>query len=572
MPGMTDAVAAANRERALARTRSRWNMVPWVLILAILAVLSLQGAEELQQVLQPPSPDWSRPLVLDTVSNNHSLTQVVLPDGRLLAFWAQDKGIRSYLVGTAGSLEATHDLLPEQTAPNSIQALEVGGQVQLFWLDYPTHTLFTATVSDNGATASPASVVATGISAFAAAPGGQPLAPRVFVLAGEGARFLAPATTGHGWQLLAAPAGFAASNAVSLQGAQDGTLYGVLAQPKQVRNGAGVGFSLLRLTPTGDLAVTALAERPLEEMKDAISTVSLGLDDQNGYLFWDVSRNDRGTRSTQAQFVTWPLSQPPAAPLEPKSFAFDPSSTPAASGPSGVTPAPGQAPQLMVAVPATAGSGRDRAIETFEVMFQDGKLVAQHLAGPASSLTMQPQPAQVGRGRWLTWIVPVGTGVTLHVGSTLPSFRAAQEAVSAQDWEDAIGTTLVNTGYAYLALVVSLLWLLPTVMAIVLAYLVSLNWAERNPFWLNLGGLAVYALAKLYVARLMLFKPVNVAVMPAWLGHHPTLVILATIALAVLESFRRNRRWLGSSVAAGVLPTALYDVILMALLLGPYTH
>lgn len=570
MPSMTDAVTAANQARARARRRARWNMVPWILILGILMVYVLQGAQTMKGVLKPPSPDWSRPLMLDSAASNHSLTQVVLPDGRLLAFWAQDHGIRSYLLDTAGKLEATHDLVTAQNAPSSVQAIIVDGQVRLFWIDYDTHTLFTTTVTDAGATAAQPSVVGTGISVYAAAPGGQPLGPRVLALAGDGLRLLAPAPTGHGWNPLATPAGLTAGEAVALQGAQDGTLYGALARSQTVQNSAGVGFELLRFTPAGELTVTHLAERPLDQMKDAIGLVTLGLDKQNGYLFWDVNRNDRGNRSTTAQFVTWQLANPPTMSMEPQSFTLDP--TKGASSPSSVTPAPGQAEQLMVALPGVVGSGRDRVVDTIEVLFQGGKAVAQNLAGPTSSMTMQPQPSQGGGNRWLTWVVPTGTGASLMAASTVPSFRAAMGSISGQDWQDVIGTTLVNTGYAYLPLVVSLLWLLPTMMAIVLFYLLALNWAERNPYWLNLSGLVVYLIGKFIFAQSMLFKPYNVAHMPAWLGGHPYLAIVGTLVVAVLESFRRNPKWLKASVTGGILPTALFDAILMALLMGPYTH
>lgn len=550
------------------RRRSRWRRIPWAVFAGIVLILAFQVQQNMQQALTPPSPEWSRPLTLDTAGKNRSISQAVLPDGRLLVVRSEEKGFRSYVVTPQGAVASTHNLLSQQVEATGVRVVVAGGQPRLFWLDYPTRTLFTADLTADGAAAGQGRVIDTGIKGFAVTVGGTPLAPRVLAITDTGATLIVP--SGDRWQRRPLPAPVPNTTAVDMTAAQDGTVYAALAQGESGSGLQGERFSLLRLSPVGELTVVPLAQRKLEEMKDSVGTVAIGIDRQNGYLFWDVTRNDRGVRSTQSEFVTWPLAQVPSGPLAIQPFRLDEASSLQASSPNGIRPAPGQADALFVAVPATVGSGRERVVETLQVTFQGGKLTGQQLAGPAPSFTLQPQLAVNGDTHWLTWVVPGGDGVTLRIGSTAPAFRRAMGRISSQDWQDAIGTALIGIGYAYLPLVVSLLWLLPPIIFVVLFYLLALNWAERNPLILNLGGLVVYLVAKLRFSQLMLFRPSVLAHMPPWLGPHAVWIGVATLLVAALELFRLNRRWLQSSVTSGLVPLALFDAVLMALAVAPY--
>ena len=554
---------------ARAGKRVRRFRMPWIFALALATVLVLQGQGEMRLVLTPPSPEWSRPLTIATASSNRALAQVALPAGRLMIVWAGEKGFHSYVIGPSGQVEATSTFLEDQASPSGVRAVVIGDRVDLFWLNFSTHTLWTAAVAPTGQVLASAQSVASGVTEFAVTTGGTPAGPRLLALQGGGAAFYVPAS-GEGWQRLSQPTGLGGAVAVDVRGAADGTLYAAVARQDASGNPNVVHLLAARLAPAGSAEAFEVAQVSLQPMKEALGSLSLGLDKQNAYIFWDVERNDRGERSTLPRYVSWPLTQAPDAALEPQPLRPDPVQPPKASGLSGAYPAPGQFDQLLVAVPATIGAGRDRVVETLELTFEGGKMVRQRLAGPSSSITLQPQLSRTGADRWLTWVVPLGTQVQLQTGSTAASFRKTAGRWRLPDWLDTIGNTAVNLGFAYLPALISAIWILPVLGFIALSYMLFLNWAERNSLIVNLGGLAIYVVSKIYFSPQMLFTAKILARMPAWLAAHILWIVLATVVLAALEVLRKNRLAFSTSVASALAPLIFYDVILTALIAAPY--
>lgn len=541
---------------------------PWIVVLAVVLVLAFQGAGEMQKVLAPPSAEWSRPLTVATAPSNRAFTQVVLPDGRLMVIWGSDKGFHSYLVSTTGKVEATASFLEDQAAPSGVRAVAGADRVILFWLDYAAHTLWTAAISPDGHVLTPAASFASGVTDFAVALGGEPYGPRLLVLAGGKASLYAPAEAGR-WVPSPLPGSVESATALDLKGSNDGTLYAVVAQQDASNDGI-VLLVGIRLPPAGGGQAFELIRIRLQSLKEALGALSLGMDRQNGYVFWDVERNDKGERSTLSRYVSWPLDQAPDRSLEPKALVSDATQSLRASGLSRAHPAPGQYDQLSVAVPATVGVGRDRVVETLELSFQGGRLIGQRLAAPSTSITLQPHLIRGGSDRWLTWVVPHGGEVELKTGSTAPAFRQAMGRIQGRDWLDAIGNTAVNLGFAYLPFLISLAWVLPTVMFVAVAHLLAINWAEHNQLALNLLGLGLYLWLKIELSHMLLFTPALLGKMPPTLSASLTWVLVGTLAVAALELLRRNRHALWQSVASGLMLLMLYDVVLTGLFAAPY--
>lgn len=553
--------------------RKALGRLPWLLIFLLVVVLVFQAQAELTRVVTPPSAAWSRPLSVAAASANASFTQASLPDGRLLIIWAAEHGFRLYTVAPDGTASGPVDLFASEAGPVGVTSVALGTDVYLFWEDFSTHTLRTTAIASDGTVKAAPQDIVTGVKGYAAAAGGTPSAPHVLAMTADRLILytLSPAGT---WAAAASPLPLQGGLAVDLQGAQDGALYGIVAARENQEGEAPVHMLLVRPGAQGTAAAGLVTREvtgfSLDTMKEGLSHLTLGLDSRNAYAFWDVQRNDRGERTTISRYVTWPLGQPPEQPLEPAGLLPLPGSALQVSSLSGVVPAPGQDARLAAAASATVGTGRDRAVEILELTFQGGTLVDQQLAGPSSSISLQPLIARSGQDRWLTWVQPRGDSAVLLAGSTISSFREDRARVRTSDWMQAIGTTVLNIGFAYVPILISLAWLFPTLMLIVAIYLLALNWAERHGLVLNTVGIVSYIALKLYLTQSLLFTPPVLARMPAFMASHVTWMAVGTVIAASLELLRRNRRFLQAPVAASLAPLVLYDVVLMALVVAPY--
>ncbi|MGE5589486.1 MAG: hypothetical protein ACM3ZA_02480 [Bacillota bacterium] len=525
------------------------------------------------RAVTPPSAGWSRPLTIDRAPANGSTTQVSLPDGRLAVIWAADQGFRLYTVAPNGTASAPVSVFPSEASPVGVESVAVGTDVYMFWEDFSTHTLRTAAITPDGSVrAAPRDIVA-GVKGYAAAVGGNPSVPHVLTMTGDRLALYGLSPAGA-WTVVGSSLPVQGGLALDLQGAQDGSLYGLVATRENQEGNSPVHVLLVRPgaqgTNAAGLDAREVAGFSLETLKEGLSHLSLGLDARSAYAFWDVQRNDRGERTTISQYVTWPLGQPPVQPLQPAGLSPLPGSALPVSDLSTVMPAPGQDARLAAAASAVVGTGRDRAVEIMELTFQDGRLVEQQLAGPSSSMSLQPLLTRSGQDRRLTWVQPRGSSAVLLAGSTMDAFREARAKVNASDWTQAISTAVLNIGFAYLPALISLAWLFPTLMLIAAIYLVALNWAERNGLILNVVGLVVYIALKLYLTQSLLFTPPVLARMPAFMASHVSWLAVATVVAASLELLRKNRRFLQAPVAASLGPLVMYDVVLMALIVAPY--
>lgn len=569
-------MSSVNISAAPAPRKARVRL-PWLLVLLLAAVLVFQGQGEMVRVITPPSAAWSRPLTLASAPANGSFTQVALADGRLVVIWATQQGFQLFSVAPDGAVTGPVALFSSEVSPAGVKAVLSGDAVYMFWEDFSTHTLRAAAVAPDGTVKAAPRNLATGVKAYAAAAGGSQNAPHVLALTADQVALYGLSQMGD-WTAATLPLTLRGGLGVDLQSARDGTLYGLAATEEDRVGEAPVHILLLQPDTQGRLLEGAqprlvareVATSGLQPLKEGLSHLSLGLDTHNAYVFWDVQRNDRGERSTISSYVTWPVERPPAQPLEPAGLSALPNFGRPISGLSGVVPAPGQAGQLVTAAPATLGSGRDRVVETLELTFQDGKLVSQQLAGPSTSMTLQPLMARSGQDRWLTWVQPRGNSAALLVGGTAESFRKAMGRVRLSDWLDAVGNTVVNIGYAYVPALISLAWVFPTLMLIVAAYLMALNWAERHGLILNLVGIVIYLALKVFMSNSLLLTPPVVARMPAFMAAHVSWVAVGSLVAASLELLRKNRRFLQAPVAASLAPLILYDMALMALIVAPY--
>ena len=545
---------------------SRLAAVFPVAVVVLLLVFHYQRS--LRQQLEPPGPSFSRPLDLAWSDISGSTTACLTPEGDLLVLWSVRGGVDYVLVSPQAAIEGRGRVPLQVDTPTGSPTSLLATRSALFWLGGPALTeLYWAPLSFWPPSLGEPVHLASGISTVRLVPGRA----AALLAAGPGDLLWFPIDESGRPR---PPRRAANWNATLVDGVSLGPDRIAVVGAVTDRDAFRLQYCELRGdTASGPLP---LGTYPLAE-HELVREVRCGCDGEWLYLFVTREKRDRGSLEITTYWTAWP----------------------AASGPSGGTPALaplpvtriGDRPVFWLAEPDPAGgwgaAGRRGLAVAFSalnrgrygqdedvvvVWFAHGRVGESEFAGLSRGAAGQPRlvpiPGGAG-GYFLTWVDTAGTGrFRLRVTASVPAFRQEMARARAADLTAALGETLMGIFLSYLPFLFALGWTAPAYLVLAVGHAFALNWAERHPRRLGLMALAVYLAAKAWLLWRLLHAPILALRAPAWVSPSltaPVLLGAATpAAFAALPRYRQveSVAWLG--VFAG------WDVVLTCLFLGPF--